>query len=724
VPIIGFVSALVQLRNYTGVALSIHLVTQFLAAWLSRESYFAATRMEALSRPAAAAEFILAWLLTGAAEALCLAIAFCLAKSLRSSASPLLRIPGAGVLGLASISLVFLIAANLTSWFMQSRGLGFLSWGLLRSVLEHPLSTYDLAVDRDRILLLCAILSGGAASWAAYASAPKPALSEMARPLRWAAALLLLFGGGLLSLFNARDSVRLISYQLSPNSTLLWGRLVPTAEAASEDWDNRLASAERRQDLAAYRSQAETSGEVPQRPNILLIAVESLRAGEAETVAHGRPVMPTVAGLAPESLRFTQAYAQGNETAYSIPSIVTGLHALKSAGRDSFQWDFPYARIYDLLSPTYRCSYFSSADESWQGMSAITRSNFLTKYLDASHHIGSVLAPDAGDTAVWHSIERGRAINGGLDDSATTGEFLNWYASRPKDSAQPFFSFLNFQTSHYPYEMGVNVPKVFTPSELTAAERAASSFFDYPAVLAPVMRNRYRNSLAYIDTQIARVLGQLRQDGVLENTIVVIVGDHGQMFHENGAVTHGQRLFDKALHVHFQVWGARNWKPGDYSEPVGLIDLAPMLLAASGMPEYAGFQGQVPAQLEAGRSAAALPIPVFSSTRGFSSEDSVRAGRWKYVRHSGQSYEALHDLAADPDERKNRIADEPGTAACLSKALDAYTQTQIRYYRDQELREQRFPPRHGLPATPACQAAFLKPQQITRLSQPLKPSGR
>jgi arylsulfatase A-like enzyme len=667
-----------------------------------------------------ASGFVVAWLVTATIETALLALALTASKSLRLHASRSLRFCGGVLLTLASLAVIIGLAANLTSWYMQSRGLGFLSWGLLRSVLEHPISTLDLTVVRDRALLGFALLLGALLASIVYRAAPAArAWTELRIPAAFtiAATLLLLTG-----LHFGLGSQRLIAHQLSPNATLLWGHAFSTAQASSTRWTAILDAAERRQDLATYRQLAASHAPPSQaRPNILVIAVESLRAGEAHSIINGRPVMPTLTAQLPSSVVFTQAYAQGNETAYSIPSLVTGLHALKGIGRDSFDWNFPYTHIYDLLSPIYRCAYFSSADESWQGMSSITTSTFLSKYLDASHHTGNVLAPDAGDTAVWRSIEAGRAINGGLDDAVTANEFLSWQATTAKDNpSQPFFAFVNFQTSHYPYEMGVNVPKPFQPSELTPTEKAASSFFDYPERLAPTMRNRYRNSLAYIDSQIARLLSTLERQNTLGNTIVIVVGDHGQMFHEHGAVTHGQRLFAKALHVHFQAWGPLPWKSGNYAEPVGLLDLAPMLLQAANLPPFEGFQGQVPLQLSA--QSIPTPTPVFSTTRGFSTEDSVRVGRWKYVRHSGNAYESLHDLISDPEEHTNRIAHQPQVAACLSAALEAYSEMQILYYQQAKYREERVPPRHRLPATPDCAAAF--PSARLRSQSTPHPNGQ
>jgi arylsulfatase A-like enzyme len=132
---------------------------------------------------------------------------------------------------------------------------------------------------------------------------------------------------------------------------------------------------------------------------------------------------------------------------------------------------------------------------------------------------------------------------------------------------------------------------MFTPTTFTEQERATFSFIFYPPSVTGRMWNRYWNSLAYIDGQIAATLDLLKENSVLDNSIIIIHGDHGELFNENGKVTHAAGLSDKTLHVPLILSGARDVPPGEYREPVSLLDFGPMLLDLVGMPPHSGFQG-------------------------------------------------------------------------------------------------------------------------------------
>src|SRR5258708_40276872 len=107
------------------------------------------------------------------------------------------------------------------------------------------------------------------------------------------------------------------------------------------------------------------------------------------------------------------------------------------------------------------------------------------------------------------------------------------------------------------------------------------------------MWNRYWNSLRCFDGQIEATLELLKQNVVLDNSIVIIHDKDGELFHENGKVTHAAGLSDKTLHVPLILSGARDVPVGEYRKPVSLLDLGHILLDLARMPPHCGFQGTV-----------------------------------------------------------------------------------------------------------------------------------
>ena len=306
--------------------------------------------------------------------------------------------------------------------------------------------------------------------------------------------------------------------------------------------------------------------------------------------------MPMVHRLAQEGVNFTRAYASANESAYSMTSVISGLHPLKTAERDSFTGvDYPMMRIHDLLSPAYQTAFVSSSNENWQNMVTISHSPRLDLFFDANRHKGKTLPPDHVDSGFYDAVARGHLKTGTVDDATTTQQLLDWLQHILTDgSGRPFYAMVSYQASHYPYEQGFEIPGVFIPRTFTELESQSFSFLYYPASATERMRNRYWNSLAYIDGQIAATVDFLRQRKALDNTVIIVFGDHGELFGENGEVTHAGRLRDRTLHVMLVLHGAKGIPTGEYTQPVSLLDLAPMVLDLAGLPPYDGFQGAIP----------------------------------------------------------------------------------------------------------------------------------
>jgi arylsulfatase A-like enzyme len=352
--------------------------------------------------------------------------------------------------------------------------------------------------------------------------------------------------------------------------------------------------------------------------------------------------------------------------------VISGLHALKYLSRDTFRrFDYPsnILRIYDLLSPVYRTAFVSSSNENWQNMGTISRSPRLNYFFDATEYKDErdLLPPNPADIGQYSAIRGGRLKTGNVDDVATTDQVLSWLSRMiAPDQKQPFFAMVSYQASHFTYEQGAHIPLLFKPDELSIEERSRLSFFSYPESLNQRMLNRYHNSLAYTDTQMARILQFLKEHGQFENTIVCVLGDHGELFHENGHVTHASRLYNKTLQVVFVIWGAKGLT-GEYSAPVGTVDLGPILLKLVNMPAYGGFQGSVPSGLA---NIADRPTtdatPVFSTGQNLDFEDSVIVGRWKFLEQEEKDYQRLYDLELDPMETWDRLSENPNVAQCLA----------------------------------------------------------
>ncbi len=181
-----------------------------------------------------------------------------------------------------------------------------------------------------------------------------------------------------------------------------------------------------------------------------------------------------------------------------------------------------------------------------------------------------------------------------------------------------------------------------------------------------------------VDLAVGRVLGRLREEGALDDTLVVFTSDHGDMCGDHGMIAKGSSFFDEIMHVPCVLY----WPAGlgaerrDVAGIMELVDLLPTMLGLSGLT--------VP-KLMSGRSYAEALLGT-ESPKG--REDAfafvhpdwamLRTERHKYIRYNSLGTEVLYDLDESPREVKNRAADPEYAGALaemrermLTRALDA-----------------------------------------------------
>lgn len=155
----------------------------------------------------------------------------------------------------------------------------------------------------------------------------------------------------------------------------------------------------------------------------------------------------------------------------------------------------------------------------------------------------------------------------------------------------------------------------------------------------------YDGELAYTDAQVARLLAKIDRS----DTIVAVVGDHGEALGEHGELTHGLLLYEPTLHVPLIV-ATPDAKPRVVQEPVSTIDVAPTLAAAAGVPMTGALDGvDVLTNAPARDLYAETEYP---AQFGWSDLTSLRRGAMKLIRAPQPE---VYDLARDPKETANQL---------------------------------------------------------------------
>lgn len=169
----------------------------------------------------------------------------------------------------------------------------------------------------------------------------------------------------------------------------------------------------------------------------------------------------------------------------------------------------------------------------------------------------------------------------------------------------------------------------------------------------------YDAELAYVDDQIGRLLALVDP----ENTLIVVVGDHGEGLGDHGEIGHGLFVYEAMTRVPWLMTGP-GVEPRVMTQPVSLVDVAPTMLDLLGLPPLDDVDGTIrPAK-------ATRPVATASwelQTRfGIAPHRAVVEGRWKLIDLPRPE---LYDVAADPDEQTDRAAEEPAIVERLRAAL-------------------------------------------------------
>lgn len=233
------------------------------------------------------------------------------------------------------------------------------------------------------------------------------------------------------------------------------------------------------------------------RPNIVLILIEGCRFDMLE-----RDIMPNLCAYAEGAIVAENHFSGGNASRCGIFSLIYGL------------WGTSFARVLDeRRSPLL-------IDEVLKRGYAMRILSCTDLNFPEFRKTAFVAAPEA-ITDRWDSPRVDR-------DRLMTDALCAFIAER----RSPFFAFAFYDASHQPYsypDAHARFAPVSDPDELDYIKLAED-----PGPTAPLLRNRYKNALGYIDAQLARVFAGLTAAGVAEDTIVVVAGDHGEEFAESG----------------------------------------------------------------------------------------------------------------------------------------------------------------------------------------------
>lgn len=439
---------------------------------------------------------------------------------------------------------------------------------------------------------------------------------------------------------------------------------------------------------------------ISNRVNVIFVTIESMRHDVVLMRHQGHEIVPNVNALAREGLRLTRAYAPATQTDYSTAALFSSLYPLWSRRHLYFSSKYPWPKvlIYDVLKRAgYATAMISSQEAGWGGMDHFLRSGGLDLFYDPTT---AGVAPSSSAAPPGEPLWANN-----IPDAQTAEQCISWIRQHAGKST-PFFLAVNLQSSHFPYTLPAGAESVFHPATVDSSVQ----FLRYPREKTEAVRNAYYNALHEADRQLGRLVAALRQTGQLDNTILIVCGDHGQAFNENGYVTHAREPIEPVARTACVLYAPRFLQPAEDDYPVELIDLVPTVLSMLGLPDVPNFQGIN--FLGADRPPLEERLLFLHAENPLARCDAVLlAGRWKYVFDRKAKTKKLFDVVADPNEQRDLRAERPELAEQLQQVLSTWRRRQLAYYTYPTYYERYYPPRPPGWTKTTAQTAGDNPQK-------------
>lgn len=405
------------------------------------------------------------------------------------------------------------------------------------------------------------------------------------------------------------------------------------------------------------------------RANVLLVMLEAVAPSHVGYLGYERDTTPHLDRIAERSRRMTRAYSTATHSNYAQMAVLSSLFPRRGQALDMYdRLDYPRLLLHDLAHGLgYRTATISSQDETWQGMLRFQRTSTPTHYVHALDHTGERL--DIGTELV-------------VPDHVTVERAIRWI----EEQREPFSLYVNLQATHFPYVVPRGWPKRFAPD----SPRGVFNYVSWSESDRAAIENKYDNALSYVDAQVGALYAALERLELLDDTILVVTSDHGEMFFEHGVVTHGRTLYDGEARVPLLVHYPAALEPGDDAAAVSTVDVLPTIVDLLELPPHPALQGTSFAhRAEDGDAGAA----VFLNIQGWTQLEAVVCMPYKLVHDPASGRAWLYDLEQDPAELRDLSGEHPVATEALRATLNGQMEAQLAYHASSGLKTARFAPR-------------------------------
>jgi len=368
-----------------------------------------------------------------------------------------------------------------------------------------------------------------------------------------------------------------------------------------------------------------SSQERSAQPNLLLVTLDTTRADRLGYAAHEGARTPNLDALAMDSAIFTNARTHVPLTLPSHASLLTGILPTGHGIHVNMQGALP-GEVRTLGQSFQSAGYQTGASvAAWVLAARFGLSRGFGTYGDVDEDLEDVtaLAERPGDEIA--------------------DETLAWLEA---NGDQPFFYWAHFFDAHDPYKPPVGFQDLAEP---------------------------YDGELAFVDHQVGRLLDWLEESGKAKDTLVVVVGDHGEDLGQHGEGSHGLLNYDGTLRIPLLMRMPGRIEYRLIDDGVGLIDIAPTICELLDLNAPGDMDGRSLVPVIDGGSPPETPFfaecEYSRRSFGWSRLRTFVMGQWKLIDSPNPE---LFDLSVDYGETNNLAGAEPQRVADMREAMSSY----------------------------------------------------
>jgi lipoteichoic acid synthase len=384
----------------------------------------------------------------------------------------------------------------------------------------------------------------------------------------------------------------------------------PDMEMPGPEIDTRLAAI----DPPVNTSLVETPK--AEKRNVVMVFMESTRAQSTTPYHESLKTTPFLNELSEESLTAERAYAVVPHTSKALVAMECGVAPPLDIMNAEAEPDvIPAQCLADLLREKgYNTAFFQSATEEWERRRMLVENFGYEDFFPV----------DSMDTAGFEP-----ANYFGYEDDIMLEPSRKWLQA---NSDEPFLATYLTVTPHHDY----TVPDRYGKKEFVKDEEL----------------NNYLNTLRYQDFFLKNLFDQYKKMGLYEDTIFVILGDHGEGFGEHGFRQHDNTIYNEGIRIPLIVHDPHRFENGRQIEtPVNQFDVLPTVTDLLGYGITGGiYPGSSMLSLPEDRH---LMLSCYQENRCLANIN----GDEKYIYYYGNRQEEFFDLSKDPHEKEN-IADQ------------------------------------------------------------------